>query len=451
MQNPKELQDEVIRLQIRISELERENNDLRNASSVPSPTHNVSPGASMFAAPPVPPPSVPSLPPPPPMMRKAANKPLRKPRTKMRGLFWVKLRRPAGQNVQHSLWDAVQNRAPDQFLDDLLCTKLEQDYAALERKSSQRGNNTVKEPRYVEVIDSKKATNLSIQHNGLPENWFTALCEFNTSVLSEEQVQQLKSAVPSKEELNDIETAQANWPTKPLRDAEQFLVKLGSLAWIQERLTCWGFLLQAEGLVESLRYRSDLLRSAIFELRLEPNICAIVHLILTAGNFLNHGSARGDAYGFSYQLLASLADTKSNERNSNLLNFVCDQIQTRHLLSDDLGGSLDLFNGAGKFLLTELENNMTELLKEHQTCIRMIDHIASRDPEDPLIIQLHPRLASYGETLALLSADIGACREDFNELLVWLGVGVAEISVVSSVDFFQLWAKFFSAIKSASS
>ncbi len=446
-----QLQDEIVRLQIRISELERENADLKNPPAVSSPTKINHPSPIDFS---VPPPAPPSFlggppPPPPPLMNRVLKTQVRKPKCKMRGLFWNKLKRPAGTHSNlktTSLWDQVERLGSSLYLDDKLASLLESNYSTLERSSSALGRTRSREAKAIEVLDSKRATNLSIQHNGLPDHWLSSLETLDLTALSEEQVEQLKIAQPTKEELGDIDTAINNNPNKPLRIAEQFLWQLGSVPWIQEKLSCWSLTLKFPSLSKSIQERCDLINSAIFELRMEPNIFRIMSLVLSAGNFLNSGTARGDAYGFSYNLLAGLSDMKNNEKNSNLLLQLARQVQERELIQNNLQGTIELFATAGKFTLAEVESNLAELTAEFNTCQRMLQYVASREPEELLIDRFAGNFEEFQSELSCLQKDVNSCHQDLNELLGWLGMSVAEMSTVSTSDLFVLWQKFFKAL-----
>ena len=437
-----QLQDEVIRLQIRIAELERENSELK----APPQHHHVSKVESpRFDSLPPPPPPLGAPPPPPPAIGQMLKPQTRKPKVKMRGLFWTRMRRPAGQNRQRSLWDQVERS--EGYLDDKLCHALEAEYCVVQKgKSDTRSKTSQREPRYIEVLDSKRATNLGIQLSSLPENWFNALEQIELNTFSEEKIEQLKLALPSKEDLSEIETAQANWPNRELGAAERFLLQLGSVTWAQERLVCWSFLLRCRSSAASLAHRCDLLRAAVFELRLEPSIARLMSLVLSAGNYLNNGTGRGDAYGFGFGILPGLADMKNNSRNSNLLRLVAEQARSRQLLGSSVAGSVELLGAAGRFMLSEVENQLAVDSAEFATCLRMQEYVASRDPESRVVTVFQPMLNDFQEPLASLQRDVSACHAEFNELLGWLGMSVAEMSTVSSSDFFSIWSKFLGSL-----
>ncbi len=445
-----QLQDEIVRLQIRISELERENADLKNPTpSSPTKINHSAAPVDFSLPPPAPPPFALGgpPPPPPPLMNRVLKTQVRKPKCKMRGLFWNKLKRPTGAILKTtSLWDQVERLGSAIYLDDKLASLLESNYATLERTSSALGRTRSREAKAIEVLDSKRATNLSIQHNGLPEHWLASVEKLDLSALSEEQVEQLKIAQPTKEELGDIDTAMNNSPGKPLRIAEQFLWQLGSVPWIQEKLSCWSLTLKFPSLSKSIQERCDLINSAIFELRMEPNIFRIMSLVLSAGNFLNSGTARGDAYGFSYNLLAGLSDIKNNEKNSNLLQQLAKQVQERELIQNNLQGTIELFATSGKFTLAEVESNLSELTAEFNTGQRMLQYVASREPEELLVNKFAANFDEFQLELGCLQKDVTSCHQDLNELLGWLGMSVAEMSTVSTSDLFLLWQKFFKAL-----
>lgn len=461
MMSTSQIQDEVIRLQIRVSELERENNELKKSSN-----HALSPSAVNFmdlasAAPipidvPPPPPAPARLPPPPPplMMKKLQPKvQIRKPKCKTRSLFWTKLKRPAGSQIQtRSIWDEVEKLGPTFCLDTPLCESLETEFGVLERASS---NSTIdkpltrvnSEPKFIQTLDSKRATNVSIQASGLPEGWFNAVQNVDLSLLTEEQIEQLRAAIPSKEDMAELEAAQAKWPGKELGLAERFLSQLGSINWGQELLTCWSFCLYYPEEIAVLRYRIDILRAATLELRLDSTLPSVLGLILTAGNFLNNGTARGEAYGFNFSILSGLADVKSNSKTSTLLHCLRDQIKKREILDkEELIEIIPLLSSAGRFMLTELDNTCQALASRCATCARMQEYVLARDPDSIVISAFYTKINQYSKSINELLQELQYCRHDFQELLGWLGLNVAEMSTISTLEFFELWSKFYQFI-----
>jgi len=114
-----------------------------------------------------------------------------------------------------------------------------------------------------------------------------------------------------------------------LSGAEKFFVKLMDLVNVKQMLKLWLLKSQFEPRVKHIRDRIQLVEGTLQKLRASENLRQMLEMILAVGNFLNHGTTRGNAYGFHLEPTLDMIDgLKANDKSMTLLSFVVDQMQT---------------------------------------------------------------------------------------------------------------------------
>eukprot|EP00192_Tetraselmis_astigmatica_P024447 CAMPEP_0117683308 /NCGR_PEP_ID=MMETSP0804-20121206/20304_1 /TAXON_ID=1074897 /ORGANISM="Tetraselmis astigmatica, Strain CCMP880" /LENGTH=293 /DNA_ID=CAMNT_0005493839 /DNA_START=461 /DNA_END=1339 /DNA_ORIENTATION=- len=125
-----------------------------------------------------------------------------------------------------------------------------------------------------------------------------------------------------------------------LSEAEMFALDLGRVPRCESRLRT--FLLRFTAL-EKLREANGILHdhiAAAKELQASRCFAETLQAVLGAGNFLNWGTARGQAAGFRLRGLNKLQDTRSLDGKTSLMSYLASVIFARHpgapLLCDEL-------------------------------------------------------------------------------------------------------------------
>ncbi|CAA7014381.1 unnamed protein product [Microthlaspi erraticum] len=304
------------------------------------------------SAPPPPPPPPPpkkspppSPPPPPPPVKKvgglspSASRPPRAPRgssggensgggngqVKLKPLHWDKV----NPDSDHSMvWDKI-DRGSFSFDGDLMEALF--GYVAVGKKSPEHGDEKTPKspsPAQIFILDPRKSQNTAIVLKSLGmtrEELVESLMEGHDFV--PEALERLARIAPTKEEQSAILEFDGGDETAKLADAESFLFHLlKSVPTAFTRLNA--FLFKANYYPE-IEHHSDCLQtleSACKELRSRGLFVKLLEAILKAGNRMNAGTARGNAQAFNLSALLKLADVKSVDGKTTLLNFVVEEV-----------------------------------------------------------------------------------------------------------------------------
>jgi hypothetical protein len=70
-------------------------------------------------------------------------------------------------------------------------------------------------------------------------------------------------------------------------------------------------------------FHSDFTACYTFQVRGSAKLKRIMQTILSLGNALNHGTARGSAIGFRLDSLLKLTDTRSRNSKMTLMHYLC--------------------------------------------------------------------------------------------------------------------------------
>eukprot|EP01132_Coremiostelium_polycephalum_P002750 gene2750-3417_t len=352
------------------------------APPAPAPAPPPPPPSKNTAAPPVPPPPPsggPPPPPPPPSVKGAAppppppmknggsnqsnqksNQP--KPSTQMKQLFWTKI--PTGQ-IKKTVWEKQDLKLLESLdidrgtLEQLFCVKKVNALGAKE-----------KEPEKITLIDPRRSNNIGILVSKfkLTPLWIIdSITSMDEKKLTKDMIMVLIKCVPTAEEEDALKKYEGD--KSLLSQIDQFLIETLKVPKIRERLNCILYKLHFESILEEIVVSSKYIESASIETWKSTQLQNLLYIILKIGNYMNSGSARGNAEGFKLNFLVSLANTKSVDNKTTLLHFIAQLIYTKNpqlMISKD---SIPSLEAASRCLWKELLSQF-ETLKQGLTNVQ---------------------------------------------------------------------------------
>jgi len=132
------------------------------------------------------------------------------------------------------------------------------------------------------------------------------------------------------------------------------------------------------------------------------NFLKLLEVILAFGNFLNSGTSKGNAIGFSLRSLEKLQDTKGNEK-SNFLSIVVEYIEDHK--ADIANWTKDLANikSATKVTLESIQDDLKELQSGLKACEQKVTSVTRGENRYDVFYKLMP-------------ASLDECRKKFEEI-----------------------------------
>ena len=320
--------------------------------------------------PPPPPPCVPggALPPPPPSgpsgggvvstsslgSPPVALGPIPSKHSKMKGFHWASIPKAAlGKTWWHCPKEAAAAEdVPRPGLLDAHATVLETLFATAkaakmktkksgEGASGSTGNGSGSGPAATAVakkvperclVDSRRAFNLSIVLKKLKlpvETVCAAIVGFDRAALPHDRVEMLQTMMPDDEEVKAIAVFRKGGGEASLAEGEvldavsAFLFRATTIPRLLARVACLDFSHGAEELCLRTEREMTVSIEAFRQVKESSVFRSLLHLVLSVGNFLNHGTGRGAQGGIKLASLEKLGAVRSNNTETRtLLHFV---------------------------------------------------------------------------------------------------------------------------------
>lgn len=243
-------------------------------------------------------------------------------KTKLKPFFWDKVL----ANPDHSMvWHQIKSGS-FQFDEDMIESLF--GYAQADKdKNGPKKDSMFKDAsnQYVQIIDQKKAQNLSILLKALnvtTEEVCDALKEGNE--LPPELLQTLLKMAPTTDE--ELKLRLYNGDLSRLGPAERFLKVLVDIPFAFKRLESLLFMCILQEEESMVKESFATLEAACTELRKSRLFHKLLEAVLKTGNRMNDGTFRGGAQAFKLDTLLKLSDVKGIDGKTTLLHFVVQEI-----------------------------------------------------------------------------------------------------------------------------
>ncbi|KAI3971508.1 hypothetical protein MKW92_003080 [Papaver armeniacum] len=289
-------------------------------------------------------------------------------KTTLKPLHWLKLTRA----MHGSLWAEAQKADESSKAPEFDMKELETLFSAA-APASDRGGSSDKSNRRaslgaksdkVQLIDLRRAYNCEIMLTKvkipLPDVMGSVLA-LDDSALDVDQVDNLIKFCPTKEEMELLKGY--NGDKENLGKCEQFFLELMKVPRVESKLRVFSFRIQFNTQVSDLRRDLNIVNSAAEEIRNSDKLKRIMQTILSLGNALNQGTARGSAIGFRLDSLLKLIDTRARNNKMTLMHYLCKVIADKLPELLDFQKDLGSLEASSKIQLKYLAEEMQAISK----------------------------------------------------------------------------------------
>ncbi|KAK4435769.1 Formin-like protein 18 [Sesamum alatum] len=247
-------------------------------------------------------------------------------KSSLKPYHWLKLTRA----IQGSLWAEAQKPEEASKAPELDISELETLFAAnvpksdhgTKGKTNKRGS--VLKSDKVQLIELRRAYNCEIMLTKvkvpLPD-LVNSILALDDSALDVDQVDNLIKFCPTKEEMELLKNYKGD--KENLGKCEQFFLELMKVPRVESKLRVFSFRIQFSSQVSDLRNSLNTVNSTSEEVRTSVKLKRIMQTILSLGNALNHGTARGSAVGFRLDSLLKLTETRARNNKLTLMHYLC--------------------------------------------------------------------------------------------------------------------------------
>ncbi|XP_020769306.2 formin-1 isoform X2 [Odocoileus virginianus] len=287
---------------------------------------------------PPPAPAPPGLAPPPPpglffgvgpSSSQCPRKPAIEPSCPMKPLYWTRIQiSDKSQNSTPTLWDSLEEpdiRDTSEF--EYLFSKDTPQQKKKPLSETYEKKNKVK--KIIKLLDGKRSQTVGILISSLHlemKDIQQAIFNVDDSVVDLETLAALYENRAQEDELIKIrkyyETSKEE-ELKLLDKPEQFLHELAQIPNFAERAQCIIFRSVFSEGITALHRKVEIITRASKGLLHMKSVKDILALILAFGNYMNGGNrTRGQADGYSLEILPKLKDVKSRDNGINLVDYV---------------------------------------------------------------------------------------------------------------------------------
>ncbi|KAL0481733.1 hypothetical protein AKO1_010407 [Acrasis kona] len=272
-----------------------------------------------------------------------------------------------------------------------------------EPKSDAGAKEVVQKKELITLIDGKRSYGVSLQLGSLRglsyQQVRSAIVEMDEKVINDNNMGTLKQIAPTQEELDTVMAFDG--PESDLAEPDKFFRVMNGIPDLPNRLEAWDFKLKFMGMISKIRPDMECLTLAAKELSTSDKFKKLLGIILTVGNFLNGQNARKVVHGFKLKSLSKLADTKSSDGKSSLLQFIVQFVQDKHREASEFSNDLQHVNPSTRVLISGLEEDVSECKKGLDLIKKQIKIAQEGNVEnDQFVAQMQP---FYEKSIADLS------------------------------------------------
>ncbi|KAL8237801.1 hypothetical protein R6Q59_018882 [Mikania micrantha] len=239
-------------------------------------------------------------------------------KAKLKPFFWDKVN--MANPDQAIVWSQIR-AGSFQFNEEMIENLF--GYNATEKNKGNNKKSSSQDPtsNLVQIIDSKKAQNLSILLKALNVTT-NEVCDAlrEGTELPVELIQTLLKMAPTGEE--ELKLRLYNGDMSRLGTAERFLKRLVEIPFAFKRLESLLFMCTLQEEEDIMKESFQTLEAACIELKKSRLFLKLLEAVLKTGNRMNDGTFRGSAQAFKLDTLLKLSDVKGVDGKTTLLHFV---------------------------------------------------------------------------------------------------------------------------------
>ncbi|XP_013856770.1 formin-2 isoform X2 [Austrofundulus limnaeus] len=425
------------------------------------------PPPGMCPPPPPPPPGFGPPPPPGPfpsvMIQEAAPaKPVIEPPKPMKPLYWTRIQLHAKKNTGPLVWEKIEEPSInyEEFMD--LFSK----NAVKEKKKPISDTiSKSKAKQVVKLLSNKRSQAVGILMSSIHldmKDIQNAVLNMDNTVVDLETLQALYENRAQDDEIGSIkkhmQSVKDKDNAKPLDKPEQFLYQLSQITNFTERVFCILFQSTFHECITLIVRKMEILQRVCKTLKSSESVLQVLGLVLAFGNFMNGGNrSRGQADGFTLDILPKLKDVKSSDNSTSLLSYIV-AYYLRHFDEDagketciyPLPEPQDLFQ-ASQMKFEDFQKDLRKLRKDLNVCLSETEKVYKLSSEEnlqPFKDKMTAFLSEAKSELEKQEKQLTDTQQIFLELSVSFSVKPkAGEKEVSPNTFFSVWHEFSTDFK----
>lgn len=380
----------------------------------------------------------------------------------MKPLYWTRIQLHAKKQSDSLVWEKIDE--PSVNFEEFV--ELFSKSAVKEKKKPISDTiSKSKAKQVVKLLSNKRSQAVGILMSSIHldmKDIQNAVLNMDNTVVDLETLQALYENRAQNDEMgsikNHIKSAKDKEDAKPLDKPEQFLFQLSQIPNFSERVFCILFQSTFHECITSILRKIEILQRVCKALQSGTCVLQVLGLVLAFGNFMNGGNrSRGQADGFTLDILPKLKDVKSSDNSQSLLSYIVayylrhfDEDAGRETCVYPLPEPQDLFQ-ASQMKFEDFQRDLRKLRKDLNACSAETEKVCKLSSEEnlqPFKDKMDEFLSQAKTELETQEKQLADTQKIFLELSVSFSVKPkAGEKEVSPNTFFSVWHEFSTDFK----
>ena len=356
----------------------------------------------------------------------------------MKALFWDII---PSKEIKDTLWDKLDDTKIkinlDKFEEKFSQVKKETKKVVVEKKAPAKKEKKT-------FLDADRTRMMSIVLNKIRIDTLElsdAIEQYDLKILTPEVCGLLLPILPNDAEIKEVSAFQGDI-MEELAVCDQFVLIISGIAAFKERI---------KAIVFQYNYKSDY--NIIIEeinrifkvfkvMKEDKNLKRLFEVILALGNYMNGGSFRGGAFGFTLGSLTKLADTKSSGITfiDYIIKFIYEEIKEPKVL--DIINDLKEFDKLQYQSIVEsskqMENRWKDVLALKKALADNKDILLDEDKSDKFLDSFYNDAEGK---IKEIKEKVEKIDKDYEDIAKFYGETAAKFNMIQFVDTFRKFTK----------
>ncbi|KAJ0569532.1 putative formin, FH2 domain-containing protein [Helianthus annuus] len=359
------------------------------------------------------------------------------PTKKLKPLHWSKINKPA----QGSMWAESQKHGETSRAPEFDISGLENILSA----SNPNADKAANKPEKISLIEHRRAYNCEIMLSKVktPLNeLMDAVLALDEAEMDLERVDNLIKFCPTKEEMEQIKGFKGD--KELLGKCELFFMELMKVPRSEAKLRVFSYKLQFSTQVSDLSTSLNYVYLSVEQVRSSVKLRRVMQTILSLGNALNQGTARGSAVGFRLDSILKLNETRARNNKMTLMHYLCKVLADKLPELLDFSKELSSLEPASKIqlkLLAEEMQNITKglekVIHEKKLC-KKDGHVSER-----FLKSLKKFLRSAEASVKCLASQYSGVGRSVDALILYFGEDPAKCPYEQVISTLLAFVRMF--------
>ena len=356
----------------------------------------------------------------------------------MKSLFWDII--PA-KDIKDTIWDELDDTKIKINLD-----KFEEKFSQVKKEpkkvEAQKKNPTKKEKKT--FLEPDRTRMMSIVLNKIRIDTLElsdAIEQYDLKILTQDVCGLLLPILPNDAEVKEVSNFQGDI-MEDLAVCDQFVLIISGIAAFKERIKAiifkYNYLSDYMIIIEEINRVFNVFKF----MREDKNLKRLFEVILALGNYMNGGSFRGGAFGFTLPSLSKLADTKSGGTTfiDYIIKFIYEQLKEPDVLK--VIKQLKEFDKLQYQSIVEsckqMENRWKDVLALKKALADNKDMLLDEDKSEKFLSQFYNDAEGK---IKEIKEKVEKIDTDYLDLAKFYGENPQKFTMVQFVDTFRKFTK----------